>query len=214
MESYQLESTRFVNPSLVSAARRGDAEGLVEDSQVHFANGESYGFENDAPNDGTEVAIRVRDGSLVAVPKDRLESWKKEKKRDQQHAKALEEREQRRRKNEKRREAERFWERFDIPFNHDVAIKNVMSGLSRGSSGTGRNKSTVEHLYAKESFTDGRLSREAEQYVCDPSAHLSHAEYGSGTGERRTDGEGESYIPPVTCSQCLKIMNRKWEETA
>lgn len=89
---------------------------------------------------------------------------------------------------------------YDMPFEHTTAIKIRLSGLSRGSTGTGRARDTVNHLFVKEAFKEGRLSRDADSYLCDPNAH-----------PRFPAGEGEHDEPrDVTCSSCLDLMER-WE---
>jgi hypothetical protein len=105
-----------------------------------------------------------------------------------------------------RKQAERFWSQYNIPVAYDVAIKGRQSGLTRGSTGTGRARNTVVHLFVQESFEEGRLSRDAETYLCDPNS-VPRYEF---TEERRTDDEGE-YIPKVTCNTCLKRMER-WKD--
>lgn len=105
-----------------------------------------------------------------------------------------------------RETAQKFWDQYDIPFDHDVAIKGRLSGLTRGSTGSGRDRSTVNHLYTEEAFSEGRLSREEGAYLCDPNAHPSF-EF---TEERYVE-DGERYVPPITCSRCLELMER-WEQ--
>ena len=87
---------------------------------------------------------------------------------------------------------------YQIPFDYTTAIKVRLSGLTRGSTGTGRARDTVNHLFVKEPFTEGRLSREADSYLCDPNA-----------SPRFPSGEGEHDEPrEVTCSACLDLMER------
>jgi hypothetical protein len=102
-----------------------------------------------------------------------------------------------------REKADRFWSQYTIPFVHDVAIKGRQSGLTRGSAGTGRARNTVIHLFVQESFTAGRLSRDAETYLCDPDS-VPRYQF---ENERQTDDEGE-YVPKVTCDTRLKRMER------
>lgn len=102
-----------------------------------------------------------------------------------------------------RERAADFWARYDLPFEHDVAIKGRLSGLQRGSAGTGRARDTVNHLFVQEAFEDGRLSRDAESYLCDPNARPEF-EF---TEERYSDDQGE-YVPRVTCQTCLDRMAR------
>ena len=87
---------------------------------------------------------------------------------------------------------------YRIPFEYTTAIKVRLSGLSRGGAGNGRARDTVNHLFVKEAFKEGRLSREADTYLCDPNAT-----------PRFPSGEGEHDEPKeVTCSSCLNLMER------
>lgn len=87
---------------------------------------------------------------------------------------------------------------YAIPFDYTTAHKIRLSGLQRGSTGTGRYRDTVNHLLVKEPFSEGRLSREADQYLCDPN---SKARFPSGEGEHDEPRE-------VTCQSCLDLMER------
>ena len=84
-----------------------------------------------------------------------------------------------------------------ISFDYTTGIKAVRSGLLRGSSGNGRNRATVNHLIVKEPFTEGRLSREANTFLCDPNSSLVKVE----------DGEHDK-PREVTCSACLDLLER------
>jgi len=89
-------------------------------------------------------------------------------------------------------------ENYRIPFECTTGIKLRLSGLTRGSAGTGRARDTVNHLLVKESFSEGRLSRDAGTFLCDPN----------GT-PRFPVGEGEHDEPrEVTCRACLDLMDR------
>lgn len=102
------------------------------------------------------------------------------------------------------REAERFWSWYDIPVEYGTAIKVRKSGLSRGSWGDGRARDTVVHLHVKEGFTDGRLSRSADSYLCESGSHISpDAEEGS-----LRDGLEQK----VTCETCIERMKR-WKKS-
>lgn len=98
------------------------------------------------------------------------------------------------------REAERFWSWYDIPFDYGTAIKVRRSGLSRGSWGDGRARDTVVHLHVKEGFSDGRLSRSADSYLCDPGSHVTQQ-----SEESPLDGGLEQ---KVTCETCVARMER------
>jgi hypothetical protein len=89
---------------------------------------------------------------------------------------------------------------YDMPFDYTTAIKVRLSGLKRGSAGHGRARDTVNHLFVEESFKEGRLSRDAGTYLCDPNA-----------SPRFPSGEGKHDDPKeVTCSSCLDLMER-WQ---
>ncbi|WP_066418979.1 hypothetical protein [Halorubrum aethiopicum] len=99
--------------------------------------------------------------------------------------------------------AERFWSRYEIPFEHDTAIKLRRSGLLRGSTGTGHAANTVVHLHVKEGFTDGRLSRTEDSWLCENDSYVPRE-----SREERFVEDGEEYVPPVTCETCLDRMER------
>lgn len=97
-----------------------------------------------------------------------------------------------------------FWSDYDIPFEFGVAQNSRIGQLRRGSSGTGRGKSTVIHLYVLESFEEGRLSR-------DPGSGGIFLCKGEGRYIQRQD-DGEEHPEKVTCSQCLSLMER-WKNS-
>lgn len=102
-----------------------------------------------------------------------------------------------------RQRAEQFWDQYDIPFEYDTCIKVRRSGLLRGSSGTGHASDTVVHLHVLEPFTQGRLSRTENSYLCENDSFVGF----DGREERHIE-DGESYVPAVTCDTCLKRMAR------
>lgn len=101
---------------------------------------------------------------------------------------------------DREREAERFWSWYKIPIEFGTAIKVRKSGLSRGSWGDGRARDTVVHFHVKEGFTDGRLSRTTDAYLCESDSHVfPDAEEGS---------LREGLEQKVTCETCLERMER------
>ena len=96
-----------------------------------------------------------------------------------------------------------FWTEYDLPFAYDVAIKVRLSGLTRDSDGTGHASDTVTHLHVKEPFTEGRLSRAADAYLCEKGSYVDP----HGRKERHIE-DGEPFVPPVTCETCLARMAR------
>jgi hypothetical protein len=213
MDAYRLTVPGLIPPGLIQTVRGGMAGTVTDDGDIRLSDSretrlvvaETRGEPDDLEPDA-EVEVSVRGGNLWCKTVRQVrgeEMARRRKKRQEAHARKREQ-------DEKRREAEAFWNQYELPFEHGVRIKQVRSGLLRGSSGTGRNASTVEHLFVHEAFEDGRLSREAETYLCDPSAHLP--DQGDIT---RTDADGNEYAPPVTCQTCLERMERfKTEEEA
>lgn len=103
----------------------------------------------------------------------------------------------------KRAAAAAFWAQYDIPIEYDTAIKVRRSGLLRGSSGTGHAADTVIHVHVKEPFTDGRLSRDADSYLCEKGSNVFQ-----NAREERHIEDDEQYRPAITCNTCLARMAR------
>lgn len=198
----QVTTVGMIPPTLPDVLMQG-VEGTVQDDGVidlDEVGGTHLKLQDPSTIEpGTRVYVdRIR-GFEMCRPVDIRERRRKEKKAE----KFLKARERRQRRKQARQEAEAFWDQYDIPFEWDVAIKGRRSGLTRGSWGDGRAKNTVEHLFVREAFEDGRLRRPADVYLCNNEASLRFDE-----GERRQDENGNSFIPPVTCQTCLERMKR------
>jgi len=89
-----------------------------------------------------------------------------------------------------------FWDSYTIPFEYTTAIKGRIGQLSVSSSGTGRARNTVTHLYTLEAFEDGRLKRSSLEYLCGGSAKIP------------LDDKDKDDLPNITCKKCLKYMER------
>jgi hypothetical protein len=113
--------------------------------------------------------------------------------------------------NQRKEEAEQFYKKYEIPFQHDTGIKDVLSGLSENSNGDGHNRRTVIHLVVKSSIgieaevRIGKLRRESGEFLC--TRNVGKQWSGQKT-ERRLDANGEEYMPKVTCKECLRLMNK------
>lgn len=198
MGTHKLSVRGLVPPSLVEAVRGGITGIVNEDGKVEIDNDlettlnpvDSNG-NPDPLEPGDEVKIYLRQGNLRCKTIDQQvrERNKREERKEQ-------------RKRRRREEAEEFWDSFDIPFEYDVAIKPRISGLQRGSDGTGHAANTVRHLHVKEPFDHHRLSRGEDTYLCD--GDYIHP---NGDGERRI-GDSGKFMPKVTCKKCLKRMDR------
>jgi len=158
--------------------------------------------DNDTIEPGTEVRVSMWGRQVYCQPKNEYERQQERNQRRQE----LERKAVARYKHWKRRRAEEFFEQYDIPFEWDVAIKGRRSGLGRGSWGDGRAADTVNHLFVCESFSEGRIERSAESYLCTPG--IPEFRF---TEERHLDGDEEEYRPKVTCKTCLERMER-WKK--
>lgn len=92
----------------------------------------------------------------------------------------------------------KFWAQYDIPYSFCVGIKPVKSGYSPTSSGNGSNVSTVYHIILNENISTGRLKREKNHFLC---SQPTWKEY-SKVYVHKTN------MPEVTCSSCLKMIER------
>lgn len=204
---------RFVDPSLVRKLKReGGAVGHVTQGPPEGSRGSSVLVEGKAlnitdpegfqPGEKVRAEYKRREGGIYIAP---YSDWceeqdrKTEKQREHRHI-----REKARSRYEwwRRTKATEFWNQYQIPFQYDVAIKGRLSGLARGSSGDARAANTVEHLYVREGFTEGRLRRDADTFLCSPGAEWPFEDV------QREDPAGYEYLPPVSCSQCLGLMER------
>ena len=177
---------------------RGEVTEVTEDGTVEV-DGVTYAPRGEGLEPGMDVYVTRRRGGEYVRPlaEHQREQERKERRRE------LKDRARERYQDWKHRRAREFWNQYSIPFQWDVAIKARLSGMTRDSWGDGRAADTVEHLYVREGFSEGRLTRDADRYLCDDSAEFRHTE-----GERRQNSDGEEYIPPVTCSRCLDLMDR------
>lgn len=185
----------FVDPALIKWFQRKPREGVVTGGgHIEFdeRDGVKITVSRDSRiEDGTRVHVKLKNGNLVCAPISELKT------NDEPVANRSKTGD-----SKAKQDAEDFWDQYDIPFEYDVAIKGRRSGLLRGSSGTGRTRQTVMHLFVKEAFTDGRLSREADTYLCSNEAKFRFTEEGN------TSDNTKSYTPSVTCQTCLERMKR------
>lgn len=56
----------------------------------------------------------------------------------------------------------------NLPFEWYTDIKQVLSGLSEHSNGSGMKRNSVEHIMLNEDFKKGRFSRKKHDYLCSP----------------------------------------------
>lgn len=207
VEKVRLMPHGMISPAL-SSILSGGAEGTVTKGggiQIDAVDGIQLKLRNsDALSPGTTVRVLGKRGKW-AVPKRGYQAEQRVRDRQRRLRTILKERGRAWRQDHRRAEAEAFWSQYDLPVEVDIAIKGRLSGLTKGSWGDGRAANTVEHAYVREAFSEGRMEREADSYLCDPNAT---PQFNFDEENDRTDSDGESYTPPVTCNTCLKRMER------
>ncbi len=99
-----------------------------------------------------------------------------------------------------------FWAQYDIPIAFVVEIKEVLSGLQVNGNGCGMKRNTVTHIYCLSDFSDKRLVRSANTFLCSPVK----ARYGGDWTGTLGEGLTVPYVPIISCKECLKKME-KWK---
>lgn len=130
---------------------------------------------------------------LAEAAKEREEKRRQEKLRDEE------------RLNICREESEAFNACLNVPVKWRTGMKDVLSGLSPTSAGNGINKSTVGHIELLEPLAEGRLSREAGEFLC---SRNKGKQWSDNSHLRCYDGNGNLYDAKVTCKACLKMAQR------
>lgn len=202
----------FLNPQHYNAMRYGGsiegsfiADGLIE------AKGEHYRVINQ-PHFRTDEPVLVYQANAYDLA---YETVRERKEREQMKVaelkRQLEEEEiaSEKRKQQRREIIASFYESYEIPFRFSPQIKIVLSGLSEHSWGDGTRKNTVHHLYVHETFQDGRLKRNANSYLCSPNEAGKFHDFI--LDDREDDMLQNKENNTITCSNCLKLMER-WKK--
>lgn len=79
----------------------------------------------------------------------------------------------------------------NLPFKWESAIKEVLSGLSENSNGSGCRENTVVHVRLLEDYKGSRFERKRNDYLCTPKKVSNWA-----------DGDWSGMV--VTCKACIK----------
>lgn len=213
---HRLKTPRFLPPGFAQSIRGVEAT-IGDDGQLE---GEDVPCELRLPSDadiepGTEVEVQLRSRNPYAARKTEVEARSEAKERRQELKRERKRLKQEREREQMVAESREFWTEYDIPFEYSVAWKGRREELQRGSTGTGVNSQTVTHLFVQEPFSEGRLERGENEYLCDDEAELR---YTPAKGHDPADHRAgtDDVLPKVTCSQCQELMER-WrtdEETA
>lgn len=73
-----------------------------------------------------------------------------------------------------------------LPVRWDVGIKDAHSG---------RNKATANHIRLCETLHEGRLQRQAGDFLCRSASGINGKRWSSRDAERAVDGDGNEYVP-------------------
>ncbi len=106
-----------------------------------------------------------------------------------------------------RQRAEEVNASIHLPVRWAVGIKDVLSGLSVDSNGSGRNRSTVQHVLLLEDLELG-LRRQAGQFLCDSPSVPQAKQWAAKRVEPCQDEHGPPYTPEVTCQRCRALATR------
>lgn len=178
-------------------------DGIVQDEAVQLDNGETLEFTGNPYPDGTPVKVIMINKYYQALSEDEITRQEEQKENRERLEQAVEEYDRRKRVEDRRE----FWDSYEIPIDYKLGVNLRSSQLSQGSSGTGRCKDTVNHLYVCESFRDGRLEREEGWFLCKGESDKASTVDDS---LNYYPSDGERYARKVTCSRCLELMSR-WE---
>jgi hypothetical protein len=180
--------------------------GVVEDGKVVFDNddvGMTLEFSDESPPEGTRVELGTKNDYYVAY----TEAQQKKQDEIDENLRRLRDAVKVFANELLVLRAKAFWKQYDLQFDYKLAINLRTSGLKRGSTGTGRAKDTVNHLYLCEEVEDGRLKREDGRFLCKGESKMTDTV----TDVNYTPNDGENYPRKVTCSRCLELMER-WEK--
>ena len=202
LKTYKLSADRISSQSyreIKSFGRRGD---VVENGTV-IIEGVTFAFIDETLDDGTEVVFWLGNWGYCYKKSD-LDEYKAIRERQLKQ----EEFERKKLSNKRRKQANAFYEAYDVPFKFHINIKDVLSGLTENSMGNGTKKNTVYHVILDEDFTQGRLKRSSGEFLCSQPKIASN--WGNGRGDQtwHTDSDGTEYVPQVNCKACLKILER------
>lgn len=185
-------------------------EGIVESEGIILLEGEHrLNF------DTNEVKILI--GAKVLVKLDRW-FWFMSKdehevlQRQKVAARAKQEEEYRQKTIARRLEAEEFNSEYNLPFEWEIGIKAVRTGLTERSMGNGVYSKTVYHVLLKSSLNDGRMKRSKGEFLCTPHGGSNGLFSELISPEYFQDADGVQYKPKITCKSCLKIAER-WRAT-
>jgi len=155
---------------------------------------------------GTEVKVYLKNDNLIAKTHALVEQEERETQRRREQQKWERERARIHKKARRKKRNREFWGQYDIPFDCTTATNDRLGELQRGSSGTGRTKHTAIHFVPLEPISEGRLRRDAREYLCQNEGQYATLRYQpTQVDEVPPPGEDKEAI---TCQSCLDRMER------
>ena len=198
-------TSRFIDPLFLNQMRSNRETTSVQEDGTISLFGEKLVFadETAALEPGTEVLVCLGTRTLSCAPIAAIEVHN-----TRARAAELAEKEKERvQRNAHRDKSIAFNASLPIHVEWCPGIKDVLSGLSEKSDGTGMMKSTVEHVFLLGDLNVGRLKRSEGDFLCGNSKSKWGARY-SDPRSLAVDGDGSTYAPKVTCKACLAIIER------
>lgn len=203
MRGYDLTFTRIPSPQYFQTKGGQVRTKVGEDGHVlHFGESLKFVGENLAP--GTEIVVYENLRGPYCI----LAEDYDERVREREAAEAARKERERIALNAKRVEGEALIASLHLPVRWETGIKDVLSGLSARSWGNGRSRATVEHIRLLEPLKDGRLKREAGDFLCTSAGGTNGQQYIDPRPEMFLDGEGQRYMAAPSCTACLKFAKK------
>lgn len=206
MDIYRLSmESQFIDPRWLSRGHTGRYP--IENNGVIIAGerltirgkqiqaGWKLEFEPTQLVDGTVVEVWTDSGGFFVCA---LAADVDREKAERSAKAAAEEAERSRRLAERQAAAIAFNAALPVPVKWTPGIKDVLSGLTENSNGTGTNARTVVHICLEEVLTDGRFTREAGDFLCTSASGSNGKQWSS---QKRENSQ-------VTCKTCLKLVQR------
>lgn len=95
-----------------------------------------------------------------------------------------------------------FNQALGVPVAWTVGLKDVLSGLSENSDGSGRNRASVNHILLIADLADGRIERKAGDFLCATGSQPNAKNW----SDQREETRGR-----VTCARCLSL-SKRWAQ--
>ena len=204
MEIFKLTTPPFLDPRWMNRDRAADAPYVVDATGMSVNVGGAMFYLAQPLPPGTIVRVWL-DRFFYCCRQDEYEIEESARQERITQQRIAQEQELHNRLMERRAEAERFNAGLEIPVPWCAGIKDVLSGLTEDSWGDGRNRATVEHVLLLEDLHDGKLHRPSGTFLCSTN---TGKQWSGQTRDDHFDGEGNPYIPKITCKACLRVAQR------